>query len=287
VSTPTAVNAAQTPAQAHPVPAACDPAVSGPTITCICANPAAPTADVPPPKVIAPPVTLHCTVIPATAPELSATATCGVHPTVTPAATYSTGLTAVTVRTRTTAVNEPTSVPALPTADNPTAPAATGVTVVEATPAAFVITVQLALPQAPNCTEPLLAENTTAAPATGSTPSHDVIFTANGVVPTSPTYTVPVGADTSVITFGGAAEYVNAPVITVLPPVCKSVTATSATSEPALEAGATATIDVELQLVTVAATPFTVTTFPARNPVPVIVTVPPPKPTLAGEIESA
>ena len=96
--------------------------------------------------------------------------------------------------------------------------------------------------------------------------------------PTDQTGTVPVGDETSVITFGGEAEYVSAPVITVLPPVCKSLTATSATNAPPskLEAGTTATIEFALQLVTVAATPFTVTTFPARKPVPVIVTVPPP-----------
>jgi hypothetical protein len=232
-----------------------------------------------PASVIRAPVTLHCTTVPTTAAELSANVTCGVHPTVTPAATYSTGLTAVTVRTRNALVNEPRTVPTLETADRPTVPAAPGVTVVEATPAAFVITVQLAPPHAPNNAAPVLVENTTAAPAAGVEPSQFVTFTANGTVAAFPTYTVPDGDDTNVITFGGEDEYVNAPVITVAPPVCRSVTATLATSAPVLprrlEAGTTATIEFDVQLVTVAATPFTVTVFPGRKPVPVIVTLPP------------
>src|ERR1700678_1313550 len=55
----------------------------------------------------------------------------------------------------------------------------------------------------------------------------------------------------------------------------------------ALSGGATATIVVAVQLDTTAATPFTVTSFPARKPIPPIVICPPATLVTAGCTESA
>src|SRR5206468_4291488 len=122
-------------------------------------------------------------------------------------ATYSTARVTVTVRTRTTAVKEAVTLPALPTADSVTVPAPKGVAVLEATPAAFVKTVQLPAPQAPNSTAPRVVENTTATPTTGVTPSASNTRTANAVPATVPVVTVPAGAVTSRITSGSGAAY--------------------------------------------------------------------------------
>ena len=55
----------------------------------------------------------------------------------------------------------------------------------------------------------------------------------------------------------------------------------------ALSVGTVATIVVGLQLVTVAATPLTVTVLPGRKPMPLMVTVPPVAGTVAGAMVSA
>ena len=77
-------------------------------------------------------------------------------------------------------INEADTLPPSPDAPSTITPAVSGVTIVEATPVASVTTMQLAPPQAPNDTAPL-AENATADPATGVTPSDASTLTANAV----------------------------------------------------------------------------------------------------------
>src|ERR1700733_4633742 len=104
---------------------------------------------------------------PAVEAVLSVTLSCGVHATVAPAATYSSGCVAVAVLTCVTEVKEAVTVPSMPAACNVTTPAVSGVTNVDATPRASVCRVQVAAPQAANCTAPAVAVTVTASPTTG------------------------------------------------------------------------------------------------------------------------
>src|ERR1700680_573625 len=81
---------------------------------------------------------------------LSAMLSCAVHATIAPAATYSTGCTAVAVLTWVIAVKEATAVPSTPVACRVTAPEVCGVTRVDAIPFASVGRMQVAAPQAAN-----------------------------------------------------------------------------------------------------------------------------------------
>src|ERR1700679_2665916 len=106
-----------------------------------------------------PGVALQLTGTPILEAELSLSATCQPQATGPPAATYSVGLTAVTVRTRAAALNVSVTVPALPVATSVTVPAACGAMVVEAVPVASVTRVQVAAAHAPKTAAPPVALN--------------------------------------------------------------------------------------------------------------------------------
>ena len=79
--------------------------------------------------------------------------------------------------------------------------------------------------------------------------------------------------------------------MTVVPPVDRSSTVTSAT-RPVLEPnpwmeGTVTTMLFAVQLDTAAATPLTKTALPVRKPIPVIAMVPPAALTVLGDSESA
>src|SRR5258705_9545922 len=118
-----------------------------------------------------PEIPRQSTSAPAVEAVLSATLSCGVHATVAPAATYSTGCTAVAVLTWVIAVKEATAVPSTPVACRVMAPEVPGVTKVDAMPCASVDSVQVAAPQPANWTAPVVAVKVTASPTTAVTPS--------------------------------------------------------------------------------------------------------------------
>ena len=118
-----------------------------------------------------PEILRQSTVTPMVEPVLSARLSCGVHATVAPAATYSTGCTAVAVLTWVIAVKEATAVPSIPVACSVMAPEVPGVMKVDAIPCASVESVQVAAPEAENWTAPVVAVKVTDSPTTGVTPS--------------------------------------------------------------------------------------------------------------------
>jgi hypothetical protein len=233
---------------------------------------------------------VQLTIVPAAALPFWTTLACGIHViAAAPAATYSVGRTKETLSA--TALNvavrvAPTALPCKVTGPN-----AVGITIVAASPVASVGTTQGSVVQAPNCAGAPLAVNVTGTPANGVTLSPEKIRTANGVAAVAPASTVPDGAETSVITSGAAPPYTSAADITVVPPVATSLTVTSTAPTGGfgkrLSGGATATIVEEVQLTTAAWTPLTVTAFPARNPIPLIVITPPFTLVAAGCNESA
>src|SRR5260370_2033670 len=135
---------------------------------------------------IVPEIVRQSTSTPAVEAVLSATLSCGAHATVAPAATYSTGCTAVAVLIWVIAVKEATAVPSTPVACRAMAPEVCGVTRVDAMPFASGRRMQVAAPQTANWTAPAGLGKCTVSPHPHDTPPAHHTLPPNPTAPPPP-----------------------------------------------------------------------------------------------------